>query len=114
MDIEEFYEANEKRRDSAEFEFGSDWTDAAGNSYELSWVEDTGELYLMLGPDVAVGQDPFGDFAVVPEEVSELHVVVIATVPTLEKLLFSLEDWEEAMGQPDSLKWLHGKFGAQS
>ena len=114
MDIEEFYEANEKRRDSAEFEFGSEWTDSAGNNYELSWVEDTGELYLMLGPEAAIGQDPFGDFSVGPEEVGELHVVVIANVATLEKLLFSLEDWEEAMAQPDSLKWLHEKFGAKA
>ena len=42
MDIETFYEQNEARRESAEFEFGSEWTDASDNEYELSWVEATG------------------------------------------------------------------------
>jgi len=44
IDIEEFYEANEARRESSEFEFGSEWTDNDGNEYELSWVEAPGEL----------------------------------------------------------------------
>ena len=48
MDLETFYESNEARRESAEFEYGDDWTDGAGNHYELSWVEATGELYLMI------------------------------------------------------------------
>ncbi len=29
MDIESFYEQNEARRESAEFEFGSEWSDAS-------------------------------------------------------------------------------------
>ena len=48
MDIEEFYSADERRRRSAEVEFGNNWFDAKGSRYELSWVEDTGELYAML------------------------------------------------------------------
>ena len=32
MDIETFYEQNEARRESAEFEFGDEWTDAVGQS----------------------------------------------------------------------------------
>ena len=30
MDIETFYDENEARRESAEFEIGDEWTDAAG------------------------------------------------------------------------------------
>ena len=47
MDLEAFYEENEARRESEEIEFGSDWTDADGVFYELTWIEATGELYLM-------------------------------------------------------------------
>ena len=48
MDIEQFYSADERRRQSAEVEFGNNWFDAKGSRYELSWIEDTGELYAML------------------------------------------------------------------
>ena len=44
MDIEQFYSADERRRQSAEVELGTNWFDAKGSRYELSWVEDTGEL----------------------------------------------------------------------
>ena len=54
MDIDDFYEENEARRESAEFEFGIEWSDAADNEYELSWVEATGELYLLVEPDAFV------------------------------------------------------------
>ena len=77
MDIEAFYEQNEARRESAEFEFGSEWTDSADNEYELSWVEATGELYLMVEPDAVVTEDMFGDFLMSDEPVNDLTVVVI-------------------------------------
>jgi hypothetical protein len=80
MDIESFYEQNEARRESAEFEFGSEWTDASDNEYELSWVEATGELYLMVEPEAIVNEDIFGDFLVSDEVVSDLTVVVIGKV----------------------------------
>ena len=38
MDIEEFYSADERRRQSAEVELGTNWFDAKGSRYELSWV----------------------------------------------------------------------------
>ena len=66
MDIESFYEQNEARRESAEFEFGGEWTDPDDNEYELSWVEATGELYLMIEPDAKITEDAFGDFYVSP------------------------------------------------
>ena len=51
MDIETFYEQNEARRESAEIEFGDEWTDASGQPLRAqSWVEATGELYLMKDP----------------------------------------------------------------
>lgn len=110
MDIESFYEQNESRRESAEFEFGSEWTDATDNEYELSWVEATGELYLMVEPDAHVTEDIFGDFLVAQEPVNDLTVVVIGKVPSLAALEDLIEGWEEAMLEENSLAWLHERL----
>ncbi len=110
MDIESFYEQNEARRESAEFEFGSEWTDSADNEYELSWVEATGELYLMVEPDAVVTEDIFGDFLVSNEAVNDLTVVVIGKVPSLAALEDLLEGWEEAMLEENSLAWLRERL----
>lgn len=110
MDIESFYEQNEARRESAEFEFGGEWTDASDNEYELSWVEATGELYLMVEPDALVTEDMFGDFLVSDEPVNDLTVVVIGKVPSLAALEDLLEGWEEAMLEENSLAWLYERL----
>jgi hypothetical protein len=107
MDIETFYEQNEARRESAEIEFGSEWTDAEDNEYELSWVEATGELYLMVEPEARVTEDMFGDFRVQGEPVTELTVVVIAKVLTHTAVEDVLQGWETSMLEENSLAWLH-------
>lgn len=112
MDIETFYEENEARRESAEFEFGDDWTDQNGVRYELSWVEATGELYLMTEPDADMLLSPFGDFWPMTEEVNELTIVVIGQVGNHEHLAALLGDWESAMEQENSLAWLAERFPA--
>ena len=110
MDIESFYDQNEARRESAEYEFGSEWSDALDNEYELSWVEATGELYLMVEPDAVVNEDIFGDFLVSDEQVNDLTVVIIGKVPSLAALEDALQGWEEAMLNENSLAWLHERF----
>jgi len=110
MDIESFYEQNEARRESAEFEFGSEWTDASDNEYELSWVEATGELYLMVEPEAVVNEDIFGDFLVSDEVISDLTVVVIGKVASLAALEDTLQGWEDAMLDENSLEWLHERY----
>jgi hypothetical protein len=110
MDIESFYEQNEARRESAEFEFGSEWTDAADNEYELSWVEATGELYLMVEPDAVVNEDIFGDFLVSDEVISDLTVVIIGKVASLAGLEDTISGWEDAMLEENSLTWLYERF----
>jgi len=110
MDIEAFYEQNEARRESAEFEFGSEWTDASDNEYELSWVEATGEIYLMVEPEALVNEDIFGDFLVSDEVISDLTVVVIGKVVSLAALEDSLLGWEDAMLDENSLEWLYERF----
>jgi hypothetical protein len=112
VDIEEFYDENEARRSSAEFEFGDSWTDRDGNLYELSWVEATGELYLMLGPEARVVNEPFlGDTLEYDEPVTGLQVRVIATIPTIAAVEEALNGWDSAMGEPGSVTWLAERFG---
>jgi hypothetical protein len=112
MDIETFYEENEARRQSAEFEYGDEWSDAAGVYYELSWVEATGELYLMAEPDAEVVADPFGGYWTLPEVVDDLTIVVIGQVGNHEHLQSLLAGWEDAMEEPNSLAWLSERFAS--
>ena len=110
MDLETFYESNEARRESAEFEYGDEWTDSAGNHYELSWVEATGELYLMIEPDAVITEDVFGDWFPSSEPVTELTVVIIGQVASHDHLESLLDGWDEAIERPNSLEWLYQRF----
>ena len=109
MDIEEFYDADSRRRESDEVEFGQDWTDASGYRTEVSWVVDTGELYAMREPG-AVDIDMFGD--VIAESVSEdaILVQVLATVTSREELDRKLAGWEDAMNGDNSLSWVRDRL----
>jgi hypothetical protein len=107
MDIEEFYDANEQRRESEEHEFGAEWRDAAGNVYELNFVVDTGEVYLMAMPGAEMIEDPFGDIAVDQNEpIEDLTVEVIAVVPTTDELHQAIAGWEGEMTKPGSVEWV--------
>ena len=107
MDIEQFYSADERRRRSAEVEFGNNWFDAKGNRYELSWVEDTGELYAMLEltPE-ADTWTPFGDVEVEDAAVDSLVVTVLGTVPTRQAVEELLAGWADHMSDPDGVHWV--------
>lgn len=106
MDIEDFYNEDERRRASAELQFGEDWHDAHGRRYELNWVEDTGELYVMQDELPAVWSDPFGDFRAYAADVDDLVVRVLTEIHGREAVLAALAGWEEAMAQADSVGWL--------
>jgi hypothetical protein len=110
MDIESFYDQNEARRESAEYEYGGEWSDPSDNEYELSWVEATGELYLMVEPDAVINEDIFGDFLVSAEQVNDLTVVIIGKVSSLAALEDVLQGWEQAMLNENSLAWLYERF----
>ena len=49
VDIEEYYDADPRRRDAEERAFGSDWnlTDEPHHRWDLFWNSGTGELYLI-------------------------------------------------------------------
>jgi hypothetical protein len=107
MDIEQFYDADELRRDSEELELGAEWRDTAGHLFSLSYVIDTHETYLMAMPGAELIEDPFGDMAVDPDEpIEEMTVEIIASVPSTDELHEAITGWEEQMAQPNSIGWL--------
>jgi hypothetical protein len=112
MDIEEFYETDERRRSSAEVELGTEWRDSFGVRYELSWVEATGELYVMREPVGHEWADPFGGIHVAgthkadETEVEAMTVAVVGAVPDQATVEDLLAGWEDAMTKPDSVAWL--------
>jgi len=111
MDIEEFYAADPRRRASAEVELGQDWLDESGRRFELSWVEATGELYLMSEPVEPAVEDPLGDvFVHLPTR--EVRVKVLARVPDRLELERLLAGWQDQMGRPGGLGWLSGRLVA--
>lgn len=107
MDIAEFYAADERRRSSKEVEYGRDWHDPAGNRYELTWVEGTGEIYLMLEPDVGPPVvHAFGDWFYEDLPPGTMSVAVIGRVPGREALDAAVAGWETEMKRPDGVAWV--------
>lgn len=110
MDIEEFYDANPARRSSEEVEFGRDWSDAEGNRGEISWIRDTGELYVMIAPVEPIVTDPVGDEFVQPLPDEAVRVEVLQVIPTSDRVEELLTGWHAAMSQPRSLDWARDRL----
>ncbi len=113
MDIEEFYEADERRRRSEEIELGTEWHDGQDVRYEVSWVADTGELYVMREPAGRSVEDPFGDVFSGSVPVDALTVAVVAWVADRDRLEQVLTGWQDAMAGPDSVAWLAARLRAE-
>jgi hypothetical protein len=105
MDIEQFYDADERRRHSEEASFGRDWTDGEGTRWELNWVADTGEVYVMREPVEPGGIDPVGDTWVPDLPVDLVTVEVIGVVADRAALDAALAGWNDAMDGTGSLDW---------
>jgi len=110
MDIEQFYAEDERRRRSAEVELGTEWKDADGARYELSWVADTGELYVMREPSGAMTEDPFGDVWRIHIPLDQIAVAVIGWIPEQQTLEQVFEGWQDAMAQPTSTTWINERL----
>jgi hypothetical protein len=109
MDIEGFYAQNERRRHSAELEFGREWRDAGVRS-EVSWVEDTGELYVMREPTAAVTGSGAGDLELVPMSEHQLGVEVLGVVTGRDAIGAVMSGWEDAMRRDDGIAWLRDRI----
>jgi hypothetical protein len=109
MDIEEFYSQDERRRHSTELEFGRDWSDVDGRA-GVSWVEDTGEVYVMREPNAGVWGDGAGDLRARPVSEHALGVEVLGVVTGRDAIGAVMSGWEQAMGQADGVVWLRDRI----
>jgi hypothetical protein len=114
MDIEEFYEADERRRRSEEIEIGTDWHDGDGVRYEVSWVADTGEIYVMCEPNAAVRVDLFGDMTEASLPTRSVTVAVVGWIADRVRMEQVLDGWQTAMAKPDSISWLAERLRQRS
>jgi hypothetical protein len=114
MDIDEFYEADPRRRQSAELELGTDWLDEDNVRHELNYVEDTGELYVLREPSPHIREDPFGGlhFSEPPDYDKKMTVHVIAKIDSKENVHRILNGWQEAMTSEDGAQWLGDRLRA--
>jgi hypothetical protein len=114
MDIDEFYEADPRRRASAELELGTEWKDADGVNHELNYVEDTGELYVLREPAPHVREDPFGGlrFSTPADYDKKMTVHVIAKIGTKDELHTILKGWQQAMTSEEGAQWLGDRLRA--
>jgi hypothetical protein len=114
MDIEEFYDADPRRRESEEIEFGREWSDASGMRTELSWVAATGELYAMAEPAGSVEMDPVGDTRVDDLPTELVTVEILGTVATRAEIDQLLAGWDGVMEKgPNSLQWVRDRLAAR-
>jgi len=97
MDIEEFYDQDERRRSSEEVQFGRDWYEN-DLRFEVAWVADTGEVYAMA--------EPFSRRGISIESVT---VEVLAVVESRDAIEAALTGWQNAMSQPNSLEWVRAR-----
>jgi hypothetical protein len=108
MDIDEFYEADPRRRASAELELGTEWRDADGVRYELNYVEDTGELYVLREPEPHESGDPFGGihFSLPHDHEHTVTVHVIAKIASVDEVHAILKGWQEQVNGTNGTHWL--------
>jgi hypothetical protein len=114
VDIDEFYEADPRRRASGEIELGTEWHDAHDVRYELNYVADTGELYVMQEPPAEGREDPFGGFHVKlrPGYEDKLVVRVVAQIDSVDLVHSILEGWQDVIAGPDSIAWVSQRLRA--
>ena len=112
MDIEQFYDAEPRRRRSVEQQFGRDWTASDGVSWEINWVEDTGEVYAMRELVEPGGMDPVGDTWVQELPTDAVTVEILGVVTDSAALEPVLEGWRDAMAAPGSLQWVRDRIAA--
>lgn len=116
-DIDAFYAADERRRFSGEHDYGVWWFDEHGAAWRGSWVNDTGEFYIVrLGPPRVqdVGIDEPGPFIAqmvsVPSARQAGPVVVLGIEPYHAALESRLAGWGDECGKQDSLAWLRSRW----
>ncbi len=91
-----FQDADARRRVSAELDLGATWRWGGSNdAWRLTWLRDTGELYICR----ADGYDG-----------SCTDVSVLAVLPREADLDALLDGWREFRTDPEGLSWLAGRL----
>jgi hypothetical protein len=106
VDIEHFYDANPRRRTSKEYSFGADWTDEGGTRWELNWVEDTGEVYVMRETGEPLVMDPLGDVTIPDIPADVVTVEILGVIEGLDAVRSAFAGWSEAVAGAGSLAWV--------
>jgi hypothetical protein len=110
VDLEQFYDADPRRRQSEELEFGNDWYDNGART-QVSWVEATGEVYAMRDPLGSLVADVIGDTRASPVADEDLTVEVIGIVEGRDKIAAVMSGWDTAMTSGDnSLAWVRDRI----
>jgi hypothetical protein len=102
MDIEEFYDQDPRRRASDETEFGREWSED-DRRFEVSWIADTGEVYVMA--------EPYSRREISTESVT---VEVLGVINGRDAINSALAGWREAMAKPNSLTWIRARVAGKS
>jgi hypothetical protein len=97
VDIEQFYDADPRRRASDEIQFGREWTEGP-MYFEVAWIADTGELYAMA--------EPYDRRGVSTEQVT---VEVLAVLEGRAVIDAVMAGWQDAMSGEDSLAWVRAR-----
>jgi len=110
MDIEEFYDADPRRRASEEIAFGHEWTDLEGGRYEVMWIADTGEVYAMFEPVEPMASDGVGDIFVQHMPTSAVTVELLGVVADRADIDERLAGWADAMPEVGSIAWVRERL----
>jgi hypothetical protein len=110
VDLEQFYDADPRRRHSEELEFGADWQENGART-QVSWVEATGEIYSMRDPLGHLDSGLFGDEYVEPEPDEALGVQILGIITGRDAISAVMSGWDKAMaGGENSLTWVRDRI----
>ena len=122
--VEEFYSDNSARRRSPEADYGVHWKlEGWPNSWRVSYVRDTGEIYAVQQGPIRTGILPTGEI-IIANGLEEGPVLLLGQFPIDEEagsrdvyyhsLERHLEGWPEKCVQPNGLVWVIEKLGGST
>ena len=120
----EFYSDNSARRRSPEADYGVHWKlDGWPNSWRVSYVRDTSEIYAVHQGPIQTGILPTGEI-IIANGLEEGPVLLLGHFPIDEEagpydvyyrgLEHHLEGWPERCVQPNGLVWVIEKLGGSA
>ena len=114
--IADFYDADPRRRESEEIEYGDAWTvhEDAAATYRINLVVDTGELYAVREPHPGGILARYLDQLNVDQADAGQLTVEILAVLTPDDAARLLEGWQDAMTGTDSLPWVLERVAGRS